>query len=88
MTTTIEPTTQTPGNWLRQQIGALLGRDYHEPKRKADRFNYPKRTFSKTHRAMIYSRHTHYDPLQIAIEEGLDAWARHAAASNGFGDLP
>ena len=29
----------------------------------------------------------HHDPNQVAIQDGLDAWARHAAASNGFGDL-
>ena len=26
--------------------------------------------------------------LQSTIETALDGWARHAAASNGFGDLP
>jgi len=88
MTTAIEPTTQTPGHWLRRQIGTLLGRDYRGQKCEADCFNYQKGTSSKTRRAMDFSRHTHYDPLQVAIEDGLDAWARHAAANNGFGDLP
>lgn len=88
MTTAIEPTTQTSGHWLRRQIGTLLGRDYRGQKCEVDYFNNPKGSSSVTGRAMVFSRHTHHDPLQVAIEEGLDAWARHAAASNGFGDLP
>lgn len=88
MPTAIEPTTQTPGHWLRQQIGALLGRDYRGHNCESEPVNYPKGVVRETRRAMVFSRHTHYDPLQAAIEEGLDAWARHAAASNGFGDLP
>ena len=88
MTIAIEPTTQTPGHRLRRQIRIMLGRDYRGQKCEADCLNYPKETSSETRRAMVFSRHTHHDPIQVAIEEGLDAWARHAAASNGFGDLP
>lgn len=88
MTVVIEPTVQTSEHWSKQQTGALAGRDFDELKREAARLNRPQDTASQTRRAMVYSAHTHYDPLQVAIEDGLEAWARHAAASNGFGDLP
>ena len=79
MTIEIEGTTQITEQWLRRKIGFLLNRGNR---------NHSNVTSAESHRNMIYSLHTHYEPSQAAIEEGIDAWARHTAASNGFSDLP
>jgi len=88
MTTAIEQTPQVPGHWLKRQISTLLGRNYYRHIPEVEDHNYQNVTSTKLGRTIDSSCHTHYDPSQIAIEEGLEAWARHAAASNGFGDLP
>ena len=36
---------------------------------------------------LIYSKHSHYNPFQVAHDCEVDAWARHALASSGFGDV-
>ena len=88
MITNIESTAAPqPGIGSKQRIQTLPEPKVRLPKRVPGRFERPRNAADASQRAMVFSRHTHHDPLQAAIEDGLDAWARHAAASNGFGDL-
>ena len=88
MTVVIESATSGPRDWLNSHLSALLlpnrvaGNQDMKPDNDA---GYDPR---EARQHMVHSSHTHYDPLQVAIEDGLDGWARHAMASNGFGDLP
>ena len=88
MTIVFESATSAPRDWLKSRSSALLAptRVVENQDRKA--VNTAGHDFREARQRMVHSRHSHYDPLQVAIEDGLDGWARHAMASNGFGDLP
>jgi len=88
MTIVIESAISAPCNCLKSRSSALpvTNRVVDNQDRKAA--NTAGYDFREARQHMVNSRHSHYDPLQVAIEDGLDGWARHAMASNGFGDLP
>ena len=87
MNTAVDHPSNIPGQWIKRQVLHLFGRPLHRDIR--DRYRHPdsRSTEPDIHQTMVYSRHTHHDPNQVAMQDGLDAWARHAAASNGFGDF-
>ena len=87
MSTAIDHPSFIPGQWIRRQVLNFLGRPGQGFGHKRYRHPDSRRIEPNTDQTMVYSRHTHHDPNQVAIQDGLDAWARHAAASNGFGDL-
>ena len=87
MNTALDSTPQFPGQWIRRQVLHFLGRPWDGPNQEKYRHPDSRRTEPNTEQTMVYSKHTHHDPNQVAIQDGVDAWARHAAASNGFGDL-
>ena len=87
MTTAIDHPSFIPGQWIRRQVENLLGRSGQGSDQERYRHPDSRRAEPNTEQTMVYSRHTHHDPNQVAIQDGVDAWARHAAASNGFGDL-
>ena len=75
-----QPVTQQPAAGIERPINTSL-------KLKSDPLNYKRGTPRLLSRVRVYSRYGHYNPPQTAIEDEQDTWARHAAASNGFGDL-
>ena len=79
MTTAFNASEQEARYWVKSQLGSILARNRHAEKRDAKAANDA--MFSE-----LESRQQ--QPLQTTIETALDGWARHAAASNGFGDLP
>ena len=85
MTMTIESKLNKTNQRAKHRWSPFMGQEQLSARPPANDKNYATRD---TRRNMLYSRHTHHDPQQVAIEEALDGWARHAAASNGFGDMP
>ena len=79
MSTAIEKNEQEAHYWVKSRLGAILARNRHAEKRDA-------RAANDAMFGGLEARHQ--QPLQSTIEAALDGWARHAAASNGFGDLP
>ena len=92
MVTIIEPPPAPPpapetGIGLKQRIFRLPQSKVRLPKRVPGYFEHPRKAAGASQQAMEPPRHGHHDPLQGAIDDELDSWARHASASNGFGDL-
>ena len=88
MTAVIESTTSDPRDWPKSRLSALLAPNRVTENKDMKAANNAGYDLCEARQRLVHSRHTHYDPLQVAIEDGLDGWARHAMASNGFGDLP
>ena len=88
MTIVIEPAISAPRNFLEGRSSALPLPNRVDQKQDRKAANTAGYDFREARQRMVHSRHSHYDPMQVAIEDGLDGWARHAMASNGFGDLP
>jgi hypothetical protein len=88
MTVEIESATSGPRDWLKSRLSALLVPNRVAGNQEMKPANDAGYDLREARQHMVHSRHTHYDPLQVAIEDGLDGWARHAMTSNGFGDLP
>jgi hypothetical protein len=88
MTIVIESATSAPSDWLESRLSALPVPNRVVEKQDRKAANTAVYDPHEARQNLVHSRHTHYDPLQVAIEDGLDGWARHAMASNGFGDLP
>ena len=79
MTTAMKTSDQEARYWVKSQLGAILARNRHAEKRDAKAAND----------AMFGELESRQQkPLQTSIQFALEGWARHAAASNGFGDLP
>ena len=87
MNTAIDHPSHIPGQWIKRRVLHFFGRPLRRIER--DRYRHPdsRNTDTDIRQTMVYSRHTHHDPNQVAMQDGLEAWARHAAASNGFGDF-
>ena len=88
MTVVNESATPGPRDWIKSRLSALLAPNRVAGNQNMNAANDTGYDLRQSRQHMLHSRHTHYDPLQVAIEDGLDGWARHAMASNGFGDLP
>ena len=88
MTVVIESATPDPRDWPRSRLSAFLAANRVAENQDMKAANIAGYDLREARQHRVHSRHTHYDPLQVAIEDGLDGWARHAMASNGFGDLP
>lgn len=75
-----QPVTQKPEDGMKQPTAAPRKSKHRPP-------DYQRGTPRLLSRVKVFSPHTHYESRRVASEDGLDAWARHAAASNGFGGL-
>ena len=77
-----QPVTRKPEDGIKQPIATSL-----KLKDRRVELDCKRGTPRLLSRLRVFSRHDYYHPPQAAINDGLDAWAHHAAASNGFGDL-
>lgn len=77
-----QPVTRKPEDGIKRPIATSL-----TLKARTVELDYKRGTPRLLSRLRIFSRQGYYQPPQAVIEDGLDAWAHHAAANNGFGDL-
>ena len=88
MSVVIESATSGPRDRLESRLNAPLAAKRARENQDTKPANDADYELRANRQRMLHSRYSHYDPLQVAIEDGLDGWARQAMASNGFGDLP
>ena len=88
MTFTIETKANKTSPRTKQRWSPYIGQGKVSVSHSIEPANDEKYDPRETRHETVDSSQTHQAPQSTGIENALDAWARHAAARSGFGDLP
>ena len=88
MTFTIEPKANKTSQQVKFRWSPYIRQGQVSVRHSVKPANDANYDLPETRRNTVNSRQTHQAPQPISTEDALDAWARHAAARSGFGDLP